>query len=405
MNIRSITAFVDVAYPLNEEAVIELGRVVSTVRDALIETGFTVQTTRMAVQPFPEIVSLTEALPLAKALEAAVESGQFDYVSLGPVRLSHPEEYLVAIPDILVQTETAFASIEVANRETGIGLQRIRAASEVIQRVAHLREDGFANLRLAVLANVGPWSPFFPAAYHGGDHNRIALAIEGADLAVTATGQAASLQEARARLIWAIESNAEQMEAVVRQALGHAGVAFQGIDFSLAPYPEDTRSIGTALEQLGLPAFGGAGSLLAAAFLTDALDRAQFTRTGFCGLMLPVLEDSRLALRAAEGALQVSDLLVYSAVCGTGLDTIPLPGDIDQDRLASALMDMSALALRLNKPLTARFMPLPGKRAGDKVTFDFEYFADSRVMDISGGRFSGLLARDEAVDIHPLSRS
>lgn len=404
MNIRSVTAFVDVTYPLNKKAITEIGQVVSTTRDALVEAGFTVQTTRLATQPFPKIVSGTQALPLAKALEVAGKLGQFDYVSLGPVRLSDPEEYLMEIPDILARTETIFASIEVANRETGIALQRIRAAAKVVQHVAHLSDDGFANLRLAALANVGPWSPFFPAAYHDGGANRIALAIEGADLAVAATGQAASLQEARADLIGIVEEHAARMEAVVRQALGHTSVAFQGIDFSLAPYPEDARSIGVALEQLGLSALGNAGSLLAAAFLTDALDRARFTRTGFCGLMLPVLEDSRLALRAAEGTLQVSDLLVYSAVCGTGLDTIPLPGNIEQDKLASALMDMSALALRLDKPLTARLMPLPGKRAGDRVIFDFEYFADSRVMNIGGRGTDGLFASNENIDIQPRGR-
>ena len=43
---------------------------------------------------------------------------------------------------------------------------------------------------------------------------------------------------------------------------------------------------------------------------------------------MPVLEDTRLAQLWAEGALSMDQLLAYSAVCGTGLDTIPLPGDI-----------------------------------------------------------------------------
>jgi len=360
-----------------------------------------VQTTRLATQPFSRIAGSSEVQLLAEALENAGKSERFDYVSLGPVLLTDTEDYPRLVPAILGNTTAIFAGIEVANKETGVSLQRIWEMAEAIQQVAHLQVDGFANLRLAALANVGPWSPFFPAAYHGGGSSRIALAIEGADLAVAATGQATSLQQARSTLTQSIESNAQRMERVVRLVLDNTGVTFQGIDFSLAPYPDDTRSIGVALEQLGLSGFGNSGSLLAAAFLTDALDRADFTRTGFCGLMLPVLEDSRLAQRAAEGMLHFSDLLVYSAVCGTGLDTIPLPGDISQDRLAATLMDMSALALRLDKPLTARFMPLPGKQAGDQVIFDFEYFANSRVMDISGGAISGLLTTSKSLDIHP----
>ena len=50
--------------------------------------------------------------------------------------------------------------------------------------------------------------------------------------------------------------------------------------------------MGTALERLTGGRVGEHGTLAAAAFLADTLDRAQFKRTGFSGLFLPVLEDS-----------------------------------------------------------------------------------------------------------------
>jgi hypothetical protein len=98
--------------------------------------------------------------------------------------------------------------------------------------------------------------------------------------------------------------------------------------------------------------------------------------------MLTVLEDVVLSLRAGDGRITIGELLSYSAVCGIGLDTVPLPGDIRQDTLAGILMDVAALAVRLNKPLTARLMPLPGLAAGDPVHFEFDYFADSKVMSV-----------------------
>jgi uncharacterized protein (UPF0210 family) len=159
--------------------------------------------------------------------------------------------------------------------------------------------------------------------------------------------------------------------------------------------------VGTALEALGLEGFGGPGSLAASAFLTDTLDRARFTRTGFCGLMLAVLEDATLAARGAQGLLSVGELLMFSAVCGTGLDTIPLPGDVSKDQLAAILIDMGALALRLDKQLTARLMPLPGKKAGDLTAFDFEFFANSRVLSVPSASLSNLLAGDAVLDIRP----
>jgi hypothetical protein len=141
------------------------------------------------------------------------------------------------------------------------------------------------------------------------------------------------------------------------------------------------------MERLGVARVGAQGSLFSAALLADAIDHARFPRCGFSGLMLPVLEDSVLAERAAEGLLTVTDLLLYSAVCGAGLDTVPLPGDIGEDELAAILLDVAALSTRLNKPLTARLMPIPGLSAGDPVVFPhFAYFAPSRVMAPKGRR-------------------
>ena len=122
---------------------------------------------------------------------------------------------------------------------------------------------------------------------------------------------------------------------------------------------------------------------------------------GFCGLFLPVLEDTVLAARASEGILTISDLLLYSTLCGTGLDTIPLPGDASIEALTGLLLDLGAIGLRHNKPLTARLMPIPGKAAGDAVHFDFPYFADSRVLPLPDAPLTGLLDSSDTLDIGP----
>jgi len=138
------------------------------------------------------------------------------------------------------------------------------------------------------------------------------------------------------------------------------------------------------------------GSLAAAAILAEAIDRADFPHAGFSGFMQPVLEDSVLARRAAEGTLTVKDALLYSAVCGTGLDTVPLPGDTTSEQIAPLLLDLCALAVRLDKPLTARLMPIPGKRAGEATSFDFSFFAPSRVMALNSERLTNSLSGSEA---------
>jgi uncharacterized protein (UPF0210 family) len=162
-------------------------------------------------------------------------------------------------------------------------------------------------------------------------------------------------------------------------------------------------SFGAALESLGVPAAGWHGSLAATAILADTLDRAEFHRAGFNGLMLPVLEDAVLAQRAAQGALTVKDLLLMSTVCGTGLDCIPLPGDTTVEQLYAVLLDVAVLSQRLNKPLTARLLPVPGKKAGDPTGFDFAYFANSRVLPLDADPLEGLLVSTPHIDVRPRS--
>ena len=154
---------------------------------------------------------------------------------------------------------------------------------------------------------------------------------------------------------------------------------------------------------MGIPKIGLHGSLAAAAILTESIDRADFPHTGFSGFMQPVLEDSVLAKRAAEGTLSIKDVLLYSAVCGTGLDTVPLPGDTTSERLVPLLLDLCALALRLDKPLTARLMPIPNKKAGDETNFDFAFFAPSRVIALDSEGLNLPLKSTEILEIRKRS--
>jgi len=47
-------------------------------------------------------------------------------------------------------------------------------------------------------------------------------------------------------------------------------------------------------------------------------------------------------------------------------------------------MDIATLATRLGKPLTARLMPIPGKKEGELTDFDFEFFSRARVLSVAG---------------------
>lgn len=403
MKVRSITYFFNPGWPLDERKLQAAGEFLTEAKAAYEAAGYEVQTTRLATVPFPQLLGtdqIGETPRLAEQLSAAIQSNGIVYASLGPAQPEIPESYAV-IPEAVAAAQTIFFSGKMADVDSGIEIPALRACAEIITRCGPITPDGFANLRFTALANVRPGSPFFPAAYHDRADPAFAIATEAADLAVDVFTHARTVSEGQRTLTAEVEKNAQRLAAVGDTLGRRFSIVFGGIDFSLAPYPSEASSIGAAMERMGAPKVGLHGSLAAAAILTEAIERANFPRTGFSGLMLPVLEDSRLAERAAEGTLTVKDLLLYSAVCGTGLDTVPLPGDTRADQIAAVLLDLSALALRLDKPLTARLMPIPGKKAGDPTGFDFDYFVNSRVMALEAEALKPPFSESEHINLAP----
>jgi len=382
MKIRSITYFCNPGWPPDDTKIQAAGQFLAEAKSAYQAGGYEVQTTRLATVPFLHILGadkISETPRLAEKMSAAIQSVGIEYVALGPAQPELLDSYAV-LPEAIAAAQNVFFSGVMADARFGISLPAVQACAEVITRCSTITPDGFANLRFAALAEVKPGSPFFPAAYHDRDEPVFSIATEAADLAVDVFTKARTITDGQWAMAAEIEKHAQKLVSIGEDLSHRFLTGFGGIDFSLAPFPSEAVSLGAAMERLGVPKAGLHGSLAAAAILTEAIERARFPHTGFCGLMLPVLEDAVLARRAAQGTLTVKDLLLYSAVCGTGLDTVPLPGDTTAGELTALLLDVSALALRLNKPLTARLMPIPGKKAGDLTGFDFGYFANSRVM-------------------------
>lgn len=397
MKIRSISYFLDPDYPFNNSKIEEAGRFLRAAKPAFETAGYEVQTARLVTIPFPKLFKGLEKQEIIKAaqdLETLAAKQGFAYLALGPALIEEPESYKI-IPDLIAATENTFTCAEIATPEFGVSLPALRACAEIIHQLAPQDPNGFANLYFTAIANVPAGSPFFPASYHIGTDPKFAIATEAASLAVDAFTEASSLNEGIQNLIKSINIHAEKLNQVGVKLAQEFSIPFGGIDFSLAPFPDEANSLGTALERIGVPAAGLHGSLAAAAILADTLDKATFPRVGFSGLLFPQLEDSTLALRAEEGHLTVKDLLMYSAVCGTGLDTIPLPGDTPPEMMVPLLLDLAALSQRLEKPLTARLMPIPGKIAGEKTNFDFPFFANSKVMALQAKPLQGHLTGDE----------
>jgi uncharacterized protein len=337
------------------------GAVARTARDRLATIGYTAQSLRLALAPG----AIPPTAASARVIEEEARAAGFDYVNLGPL----PPAMAVAV---ILATEIVFASTLVATPGGPPDTELIAGAADAIVQIAHNTPQGFGNLRYCVAAQVSPGGPFFPAGYHAGGPTQIALGVEAAGLAqhTLATGGPAELSAAIGR-------HALRLEAALA---GIPGAVFTGCDWSLAPHPDPERSAAAAIELLSGVPFGAWGTLSAVAQITAAIGAAQARRCGFNGVMLPVLEDATLAQRNGEGRFTLRDLLAFSAVCGTGLDTIPLPGGVSAEEVYGVLSEVATLATSLHKPLTARLMPIPGLRAGDMTAFTFAYFVNTPVM-------------------------
>merc|ERR1712137_606019 len=136
-------------------------------------------------------------------------------------------------------------------------------------------------------------------------------------------------------------------------------------------------------QELGVPFFGAAGSLEVSSLLTKVFKSLEGTPlVGFSGLMLAATEDKGLARDAAAGLYDIRTFLANSAVCGIGLDTVPVPGDVTIEQMTAIMQDTGTLAFRLNKPLTVRLFPVVGKKSGEMTEFTSPDLCNCGILDI-----------------------
>jgi uncharacterized protein (UPF0210 family) len=407
LRIRTITAGVQLTGPQDigpvEQAIARLERAKRRAHDA----GYEVQTLRVATNPLIaplDARSRQAALSGLRRLDSGI-AGAGALLSIGPVLTAN--EYDAQLGEWAMElansTRTISFSVAVSSDDGGIHWEAIRSAVDVIRHLARVDETGTQNFRFAAAAGIPAGTPFFPVAHHRGP-DAIAFGVESAGLVHTAfseSGQPAEAGgprnpetegqrntqvkgrrrlEAEGRMRSLFDAGLAQIEQIGRQVAEAEKVEYLGIDPS--PAPGLDRSIGSAIESFtGVP-FGHPATLQACSTITTVLKSLKVKTCGYAGLMLPVLEDPTLARRANECRYGLQELLLYSTVCGTGLDVVPLPGDIDADALAQIIGDVATLAVRLRKPLSARLFPVPGKKAGDRARVADERLVECRVFDI-----------------------
>ena len=380
--VRAITGFVRLDRTHYREQVHEALAALRKAKAAYELAGYEVQSLRISTQPFPEYtrgLSVEEAVAFFRDYDALAKKEGFD-AAIGPALLRDADDPRQAdlLGEILRNTSLN-ASLVVAD-EDGVHWNALRAAARLIKYWSDHSPGGLANFNFAATALVPAYTPFYPGSYHTGDSGHFAIALQSANAVAEALASSRNAGEARQALAAALGAHARAVEAIAQRVEKETGWKYEGIDLSPAPLKD--VSIGGAIESFTGARFGSSGTMTAAALITGVLRELPVKHAGYSGLMVPVLEDSVLAQRWSEGLLSVDSLLAYSAVCGTGIDTVPLPGDVSVEQLERIIGDMASLAVKLHKPLSARLMPVAGKKAGERTEFNDPFLVNAVIQPL-----------------------
>jgi uncharacterized protein len=381
--VRAITAFVRLDRASYQAQIQDALKFLRTAKAAIEKTGYEVEGVRITTQPFPEYtrgLSDDQALSFFRDYDALAVKEGFD-AAIGPAMLKDSDDPHAAelLGKIIAQSKILEGSISIAG-EDGIHWNSIRAAAGVIKYLEANTPHSQGNFNFTAAAWVPSGTPFYPASYYTGEGKQFAIALQSANVVSEVLASTKSPAEAEERLKNVLGAHAAKIEKTAAEISEGSDWKYGGIDLSPAPLKD--VSIGRAIEYfLGAPV-GSSGTLSTAALITRALKAIPVKQAGYSGLMLPILEDTVLAQRWSEGRLSMDALLAYSAVCGTGLDTVPMPGDVTQKQLEAIMGDVASLSVKWHKPLSARLQPVAGKKPGDMTEFDDPFLVNAKIQPL-----------------------
>jgi len=370
--VRAITAFVRLDAKNYQHQLAEALTVLHKTEAEFKSQGYEVETIRFTTQP---LADLTTGLSEDQALAFL---GQLDQLAvkekvaanIGPAMLHDTDD-----PKTMHLLERALSTLPHLNAsaiiadDSGIHWKTISRTSELVQYVAAHSPRAQGTFNFTATAMLKPYGPFFPGSWHNGPGGQFSIGFEGANVVRDVFAKdKGNAEAATADLTAALTIHAKVADAVGNKIAAATHWTYMGLDPTPAPLGD--VSIGAAIEAFTGARFGSSGTLTASRIITAAVKAVPVKQIGYSGLMVPVMEDKHLAQRWAESAYNIDDLLAYSSVCGTGLDTIPLPGDVTLDQLNRIFSDVASLAVKWNKPLSARLQPIPGKKPGDRTDYD-----------------------------------
>jgi len=391
-------------------------RLLEACRAASDEYGVPVVNRRLAVTPIAHVGSGMDRaamVALGRALDEAATQVGVDLVGGFAANMENGAspadlELVAAIPETLATTQKVCGSANVGSTRYGINMDAVRLMGETVHALGwqSAAQGGFAAAKFVVFANQPADNPFMAGAVHGVGQPEavINVGVSGPGVVARALERLLSanppgslrlqdLADEIKRTAFRVTRSGELIGKRVAQVMG---VPFGIVDLSLAPSPMAGDSVGEILRILGVDEIGAPGSTAILAMLNDAVKKggafASQSVGGLSGAFIPVSEDAELAAAAKAGSLSLEKLEAMTSVCSVGLDMVPIPGSVDAETIAALIADEMAIGVINNKTTAVRVIPVPGREAGEVVSWG-GLFGESVVMPVRGVGKSGRFVR------------
>lgn len=398
--VRTITMFIslDRDKKKQKKRIIKASKFGEDLAKEYVKIGYEIQSIRIVTNPFGEYLdtssseSILEGMSFIKevlnsqempkyrirfAIGEAITQNEIDYI---PLLISKYGD----IANICVNVEVD--SLGIANNK------KILLCIDKMKEIGVITPRGEGNFNFTVNFNCNPLIPYFPASYFKSDMDDcFALGFETPDLLVECLKNADldKYEDVNERYKKAYEAMSEALtyhinllSRIARDFSNDKYLKFVGVDSSAAP-SKNCSSMVDVYKLLGIEYFGSSGSVEASSVLTKVFKSIDCVDLlGFSGLMLAVVEDMGLAQATIDDEFDIRNLLLYSAICGIGLDTVPISLNASKTKMAALMRDTATMAFRLNKPLTVRLFPVPNKEVGDISEFESDDLCNSKILEV-----------------------
>ena len=361
--------------------------------------NYEVQSIRIVTNAFGEYLDTSSLKNASKDLQSIKDI--IDKISFDGLRIrfaigeAKTYEEIALLPELIRDYgDLCNACVNVPSNNLGIlDNELIEHCAIAVNRISKITPRGEGNFNFTVNFNCEEFIPYFPASYfNSSSKNSYVIGLETPDLLVKVLKNLAKkhshvshtefFEEAYARMCEALQYHVDELKTILDTNTNDDFI-FAGLDSSAAP-SKNCSSMVKVYKLLGVKHFGISGSIEVSSLLTKVFKSIKnMPLLGFSGLMLAVIEDEGLAKDITNKKYDIRSLLANSAVCGIGLDTVPIPGDTPLGKISALMRDTGTLAFRLNKPLTVRLFPYPKLNAGDMTAYESDDLCNCAVLAVT----------------------